>query len=61
MEVRRIPLALRLLPRIRQRVICFHLRECASYEEWAGMQAFTVFPCSPFLEAPPNIHRFYHG
>ena len=25
MEVHRIPLALRLLPRIRQRVICFHL------------------------------------
>ena len=45
MEVRRIPLALRLLPRIRQRVICFHLRECASYEEWAGMQAFTVKAC----------------
>ena len=45
MEVHRIPLALRPLPRIRQRVICFHLRECARYEAWAGMQAFVVFPC----------------
>ena len=45
MEVHRIPLALRLLPRIRQRVICFHLRECASYGAWAGMQAFMVFSC----------------
>ena len=45
MEGHRIPLALRLLPRIRQRVICFHLRECANYGAWAGMQSFMVFSC----------------
>ena len=45
MEVHRVPLALRLLPRIRQRVICFHLSECAIYGAWAGMQSFMVFPC----------------
>ena len=58
MEVHRIPLALRLLPRIRQRVICFHLRECASYGAWAGMQAFMVFPCMGRMAQTLQVSRY---